>query len=174
MPGIGLGLQQAGDHVDVPDGHGCRLVLQADELLVVLRQAVGEFLPPALLGRVLGEPEQERPAGTGDLVVVEQSLDFPGSQAGTSALVPADLGRRPPQRGGHRIAALALVFPDLAQFGGKTTPPHRGACWRAHQAVLLSVPHGRAGAAQADECDGYAHFTETCCWYPSYPSHRQS
>jgi uncharacterized protein len=146
VPGVSLGLQQAGHHVNVPYGHGRRLVLQADELLIVLGDAIGEFLPPALLGRVLGEPEQQRPAGPGDLVVVEQPLDLRGPQAGPGSFVPADLRRRPPQRGGDRVAALALVFPDLAQFGGKTTPPHRGACWRAHQAFLL------LGAAQAGGC----------------------
>src|SRR6266853_245974 len=61
----------------MPDGHGRRLVLKPDELLVVLGKAVGELLPPALLRGVLGQPEQELPVRSGDLVVVEQPLDLP-------------------------------------------------------------------------------------------------
>ena len=38
-------------------------MLQADELLIVLGKAVAEFFPPALLRRILGEPEKERAAG---------------------------------------------------------------------------------------------------------------
>ena len=61
----------------MPDGYRACLVLQADELLIVGREGIGELLPPSLLGRVLGEREQERAARSGDLVVVEQPLDFP-------------------------------------------------------------------------------------------------
>jgi hypothetical protein len=118
VPGVVFGLQQAGDHVHMPDGHGRRFVLEPDELLIVLGKADGELFPPALLGRVLGQPEQERTARPGDLVVVEESLDFSRAQAGPGPLVSADLGRRPPQRGGDRVSALALVLPDLTQFGG--------------------------------------------------------
>ena len=42
-------------------------MLEADELLVVLGQAVAEFFPPALLGRILGEREKKGAAGPGDL-----------------------------------------------------------------------------------------------------------
>src|SRR5258707_817005 len=49
VPGIALGLQQAGHDVHVPDGDMRRLVLQADVLLVGLRQAGGVLLPPPLL-----------------------------------------------------------------------------------------------------------------------------
>ena len=42
-------------------------MLEADELLIVLGKAIAEFFPPALLGRVLGELEQERAAWPGDL-----------------------------------------------------------------------------------------------------------
>ena len=52
-------------------------MLQADELLVVLGKGVGEIFPPALLGRILGEAEEQGAVGSGDLVVVEQPLDFP-------------------------------------------------------------------------------------------------
>ena len=67
-------------------------MLEADELLIVIGKAVGEFFPPPLLGRILGEPEKKRAARPGDLVVVEQPLDFPWPQAGSGPLVPADLG----------------------------------------------------------------------------------
>ena len=56
-------------------------MLKADKLLVVTREAVGKFFPPALLRRILGEPEKELTALPGDLVVVEQPLDFPWTQA---------------------------------------------------------------------------------------------
>jgi hypothetical protein len=36
-------------------------MLKPDELLIVLGQAVGELLPPALLRGVFGQPEQELP-----------------------------------------------------------------------------------------------------------------
>jgi hypothetical protein len=52
-------------------------MLQADELLIVGREGIGELLPPSLLGRVLGEREEERTARSGDLLVVEQPRDFP-------------------------------------------------------------------------------------------------
>ena len=68
-------------------------MLESDELLVVRRDAVGELFPPALLGRLLGELQQERPAGSGDLVVVEQFRDLTRLQPGSGPLVPADLGR---------------------------------------------------------------------------------
>ena len=151
-----LGLQQAGNDVDMPDGHGRRLVLKPDELLVVLGQAVGELLPPALLRSVLGQPEQELPVRSGDLVIVEQPLDLPGPQAGPGPLVPADLRGRPLQRRGDRVSALAFVFPDPAQFGGQPAPPYRGASRRDHRAFLL------LGAARADQCDGHADFSEIC------------
>src|SRR5262249_4343199 len=137
VPGISLGLEQARDDVDVPDGHGCRLVFQADELLIVVGQAFGVFFPPAFLRRILGEPEQERAARPGDLVVVEQPLNFPRPQAGPGAFVPADLRRGPFQRGGDGIPALAFALPDLAQFSGQPAAPHRGASWRDHRAYLL-------------------------------------
>src|SRR5271170_1757495 len=121
----------------MPDGHGRRFVLEPDELLIVLGKALGELFPPALLGRVLGQPEEQRAARPSDLVIVEQPLDFPRAQAGPGPLVPADLGRRPPQCGGDRLAALALVLPDLAQFGGQAAAPHRGTCWRGHRVFLL-------------------------------------
>src|ERR1700733_13674594 len=156
VPGISLGLQQAGYHINVPYGYGSRLVLKADELLVVLRKAVAEFLPPALLGRVLGEREQQLTAGPGDLVVVEQPLDLPRPQAGPGGFVPADLGGRPAQRGGDRIAALSLTLSDPAQLGGQPTPPHRGRRWRDHRASLLL---GGAGGL----CEGHADFTATIC-----------
>src|SRR6266487_5775050 len=149
----------------MPDGHGRRLVLQTDELLVVLGQAVGELLPPALLRRILGQPEQELPVRSGDLVVVEQPLDLPGSQAGPGPLVPADLRRRPLQRRGDRVSALAFVFPDPAQFGGQPAPPYRGASRRDHRAFLL------LGAARADQCDGHADFSETCALILLVPIH---
>src|SRR5579859_1865118 len=154
VPGIGLGLQQAGDHVHVPDGHGCGLVLEPDELLVVLGQALGELLPPALAGGVLGQPEQQIAARTGDLVVVEQPSDLLRAQAGPGPLVPADLGRRPPQRGGDRVPALAAVLPDSAKFGGQAAAPHRGTCWRGHRVILL------LGAARAGGCDGLRIFQQ--------------
>ena len=61
----------------MPYGDRARLVLEADELLIVGGEAVREFLPPPLLGRILGEREKERAARSGDLVVVEEPLDFP-------------------------------------------------------------------------------------------------
>src|SRR5215471_5006828 len=39
VPGISFRLEEARDDVDMPDGHGRRLVLQADELLIVVGQA---------------------------------------------------------------------------------------------------------------------------------------
>ena len=140
-------------------------MLQADELLVVLGQAVGELLPPALLRRILGQPEQEFPVRSGDLVVVEQPLDLPGAQAGPGPLVPADLRRRPLQRRGDRVSALAFVFPDPAQLGGQSAPPYRGASRRDHRAFLL------LGAARADQCDGHADFSETCALILLVPIH---
>src|SRR6202044_1300425 len=132
MPGISFRLQHASYHINVPYGDGGCLVLEADELLIVLGKGVGEFFPPSLLGRVLGEREKERTAGPGDLVGVEQALDFPRPQAGSGPLVPAYLGGGPLQRGGHRVSVLALTFPDPAQLGGQPTPPHRGTSWGDH------------------------------------------
>jgi hypothetical protein len=51
VPGVRLRLEQARHHVDVPDSYGVRLVLQADELLVVLGENVRGVLPPALWWR---------------------------------------------------------------------------------------------------------------------------
>src|SRR2546423_3043257 len=149
----------------MPDGHGRRIVLKADALLVVLGQAVGELLPPALLRRILGQPEQELPVRSGDLVVVEQPRDLPGPQAGPGPLIPADLRRRPLQRRGDRVSALAFVFPDPAQLGGQSAPPYRGASRRDHRAFLL------LGAARADQCDGHADFSETCALILIVPIH---
>src|SRR5271166_1067461 len=124
-------------------------MLQTDELLIVIGKAVPEFFPPALLRRILGEREKQRAAGPGDLVVVEQSLDFLWPQAGPSPLVPADLGGRPFQRGGHRVSALALALPDSAQFSGKPTPTHRRASWRDHRAsFLLGAARGLVGRSR--------------------------
>src|SRR6185437_11518281 len=115
----------------MPDGHRRSLVLQPDELLIVLGQAVRELLPPALLRRIFGEPEQP--------------LDLPGPQAGPGPLVPADLRRRPLQRRGDRVSALTFALPDPAQLGSQPAPPYRGASRRDHRAFLL------LGAARADE-----------------------
>src|SRR5215467_188476 len=113
------------------------LVLEADELAVVGGKVVAVLLPPALLGGVLGEGEQQFAAGAGDLVVVEQSLHFARLQPGLGALVSADLGRRPVQCGSDRVATLALALPDLAQLGGEPTAPHRGTTWHGHGSSLL-------------------------------------
>src|SRR6266702_1954804 len=117
-------------------------MLEANELLVVGGNAVRELLPPSLLGRILGQREEERAAGTCDLVVVEQPFDFPRLQAGPGQLVSADLGRRPSQRRGDGLAALALAFPDPAQLCGKPTAPYCGAPWHGHPASL--PPRGGA------------------------------
>jgi len=77
VPGVSFRLQQASYHINVPYGDGSCLMLEADELLIVLGKGIGKFFPPALLRRILGEREKERAAGPGDLVVVEQPLDFP-------------------------------------------------------------------------------------------------
>src|SRR5260370_15423552 len=118
-------------------------MLEANELLIVLGKGVCEFFPPSLLSRILGEPEKERAAGPGDLVVVEQSLDFPWPQAGPGPLVPADLRGRPFQRRGDRVSALALALSNPAQFSGKAAAAHRGACCRDHRASLLLGARGR-------------------------------
>jgi hypothetical protein len=143
MPGIGFRLQEASDHINVPDGHGSCFILKADELLVVLGKAVAKFFPPALLSRILGEREKEFAAGPGDLVVVEQPRDFPGPQAGPGPFVPADLGGRPLQRGGDRIPALAPALPDRTQFSGQPAAPHRGASWGDQWASLLGAARVR-------------------------------
>src|SRR6516162_189601 len=106
MPGISFGLQEAGNHTNMPYSHRASLMLEADELPVVSGQAVCVLLlfPPALLSRILSEREQERAAGSGDLVVVEQSFDFPRLQAGPGPLVSADLGGRPFQCRGDRVS----------------------------------------------------------------------
>src|SRR4249920_1768612 len=118
-------------------------MLEANELLIVGGEAICELFPPSLLSRILGEREKERAAGSGDLVVVEQSLDLPWLQAGPGPLVSADLGRRPSQRCGDGISALALAFPDLAQLRGKSAAPYRGASWHGHPASLLpGAPRG--------------------------------
>src|SRR5450755_4589209 len=111
VPGISFCLQETRYDNYVPYGDGSCLVLEADELLIVIGKAVPELFPPPLLRRILGEREEECAAGPGDPVVVEQSLDFPGPQAGPGPLVPADLGGRPLQRGGDRVSALALALP---------------------------------------------------------------
>src|SRR6266567_7241999 len=111
-------------------------MLEADELLIVGGNNICEFFPPALPGRILGEREQERATGTCDLVVVEQPFDFPRLQAGPGQLVSADLGRRPSQRRGDGLAALALAFPDPTQLRGQSTAPYRGASWHGHPASL--------------------------------------
>src|SRR6516162_1583929 len=128
-----------------------RLMLEADELLVVLGQDVREVFPPALLRRVLGQGEEQLPAGSRDLVVVEQPFHLTRPQAGLGPLVPADLGRRPPQRRGDGLAAPAFGLPDLAQFGGKPTSAHRRTSWRGHQAYLLA-------ATRADCCGSPRRF----------------
>src|SRR5712692_9517080 len=111
-------------------------MLEADELLIVGRQDICEFFPPSLPSRILGEREEERATGSGDLVVIEQSLDFPWLQAGSGQLVSADLGGRPSQRRGYGLSALALAFPDLAQLRGKSTAPYRRASWHGHPTSL--------------------------------------
>src|SRR5215469_12966558 len=122
------------------------LVLEADELLVVGRETVCEVLPPGLLGRVFGEREKQIAARSSDLVVVEQPLDLARLQASPGPLVPADLGRRPPQRRGDGISALALAFPDLPQLRGEPAAPHGWASWHCHTASLL-LDAARAGPA---------------------------
>src|SRR6266567_3243466 len=111
-------------------------MLEANELLIVSGKDIGEFFPPSLLSSVLGEREEERATGASDLVVVEQPLDFPWLQAGPGQLVSADLGRRPSQRRGDGLAALALAFPDPTQLRGQSTAPYRGASWHGHPASL--------------------------------------
>src|SRR5262245_15362787 len=123
-------------------------MLEADELLIVGGKLVGEFFPPSLLGGVLGQREQERAPRPGDLVVVEEPLDLPWLQAGPGPLISADLGRRPFQRGGDGVPALALALPDLAQLRGQPAPPHRGAGRLGHPASLLPGA-ARAGSVWA-------------------------
>src|SRR5262245_40612732 len=118
-------------------------MLEANELLVVGGELIREFLPPSLLGRVLGEREEERAPRPGDLVVVEEPLDLPRLQAGSGPLVSADLGGRPFQRRGDGVSALALAFPDLAQLRGKSAAPDRGTSWHGHPASLLPGERGR-------------------------------
>src|SRR3981081_2139896 len=120
-------------------------MLEADELLIVIGKDVCELFPPALLRRIFGEREEEIAVGPSDLVVVEQSLDFPRPQAGLGPLVPADLGGRPSQRRGDGFSALPPALPDPAQFSGKAAPPHRGASWPDHRATSSSGPCGPAG-----------------------------
>src|SRR5882724_64088 len=109
----------------MPDADGRRFVLQPDELLVVSGKGVGEFFPPALARSVLGQREEKLAPGAADAVVVEQALDLTGLEASPGQLVTADLGRRPFQRGGDGVSALALAFPDLTQLGGKPASPNR-------------------------------------------------
>src|SRR6266487_6210389 len=116
-------------------------MLEANELLVVGGNAVRELLPPSLLGRILGQREEERAAGTCDLVVVEQPFDFPRLQAGPGQLVSADLGRRPSQRRSDGLAALALAFPDPTQLRGQSTAPYRGASWQDRKSTRLNSSH---------------------------------
>src|SRR4029077_21241154 len=80
-------------------------------------------------------------------------------------LVPADLRGRPFQRRGNSVSALASVFPGRAQLGVPPAPPYRGASRRDHRAFLL------LGAAQADQCDGHADFSETCALSLLVPTH---
>ena len=127
MSGISFGLQETRYDNNVPDGDRSCLVLESDELLIVLGKAVPEFFPPSLLRRILSEREKVCAMGPRDLVVVEQSCDFPWPQAGPGPLVPADLGGRPVQRGSDRIPVLVLALPHLAEIGSKQTPPHLGA-----------------------------------------------
>ena len=142
--GVRLRLEQARHHIDVPDRDGVRLVLQADELLVVLGENVGRILPPALVGGVLGEREQQRAALAGDLVIGEQPFDLARAQSGLGPFVPADLGGRPAQRRGDRFPAPAPGLADFPQFGSEPPTAHRGAAWLGHRAPLPS------GAACAD------------------------
>src|SRR5215471_1521900 len=112
-------------------------MLEADELLIIGGKVIRELFPPALLGSIGGEREQQRTARSGDLVVVEQPLDLPRLQASPGPLVSADLGRRPLQRGGDGVTALALALPDLAQLRGESAAPYRRASWHSHPASLL-------------------------------------
>src|SRR5215472_248445 len=143
VPGIRFCLQKTRYNIDVPYVDRACLMLKANELLIIVGKDICELFPPPLLSRILGEREKQRAAGSGDLVVVEQPLDFPWLQASPGPLVPADLGRRPSQRRGDGISALALAFPDRTQLRGEATAAHRGACWHGH---LTSLPGtARAG-----------------------------
>src|ERR1700761_428533 len=153
VPGVTLGLQKSRHHVHVPDGDGGRLVLKADELLVILGEAVGVLLPPAFLRGVLGEREQHLAVRAVDAVVVEQPLDLSGAQARFSSLVPADLRRGPPKRVRYRLAAPPLRLAQLPQLCRKPTAAHRGAALFDHRAPPPpQAPYTVPCAAQRRRC----------------------
>src|SRR5215467_12757676 len=136
-PRIGFGLQKTWHNVKLPDSDRAGLVLEADELLIVVGQAVAVVLPPPLLRGVSGEREQDIAAGPGDPVVIEESFHLAWRQPGLGPLVPAYLGRAPAQRLGDGISAFTFAFPDLAQLGGEPTAPNGGTAWHCHASSLL-------------------------------------
>src|SRR5215831_594487 len=144
-PGIGFGLQRTWHNVKLPYGDRAGLVLEPDELLIVVGQAVAVLLPPPLLRGVPGERKQDVAAGPGDPVVIEQSFHLAWRQPGLGPLVPAYLGRAPVQRLGDGISAFTFAFPDLAQLGGEPTAPDGGTAWHGHASSLLC----RAGPVRA-------------------------
>src|SRR5262249_35290745 len=92
LPGVLLGLEQAGHHVGLEVADGCGPGFQPDVDLVGIGQDVTERVPPAGLAGFAGQPDQAVAFRPGDAVELQQDPDVAGLGTAAAGLDAEDRG----------------------------------------------------------------------------------
>jgi hypothetical protein len=140
-----LGLQQAGDELDLIGAQVGRRLLQPQVHLEPRRQQVGVLLPPA---RPVGLPHQPEELGpllrVGDAVEREQVRDVTLLEPDPPELEPADLGVEGADRVARGLPADATRLAQPAQLRAEHDAQHGGPTVQARTGRRLT-PDGRPG-----------------------------